>query len=149
MSILLLAYISDATREYSEAEMEELLKVCRRNNQKINVTGMLLYAGNKFLQILEGEPAIVQDLYAKLETDDRHKNAVVMDTQLANKRNFVGWSMGYERASAREMADELDGYLNAFEDGELDVGAQPIKNLSITILLNAFKRVIESKKAAA
>lgn len=148
MSILLLAYISDATRDYSESEMEDLLNVCRRNNQKKGITGMLLYAGDKFLQILEGDPATVQELYAKIELDERHKNSVVMDTQLVDKRNFKDWSMGYERTSAQGIASELDGYLKAFEDGKLVYLKSPRNNLSVTILLNAFKRVVESRAKA-
>ena len=142
MSILLLAYISDATREYSDSEMDELLNTCRRNNEKLNVTGMLIYGENKFLQVLEGDPIIIHELYDKIEKDPRHKNSVVMDTSLIEERNFSDWSMGYQRTSAESIAKELKGYVDVFDENKLVMSRKPIKQLSVKILLNAFNKVI-------
>lgn len=37
----------------------------RANNEKLSVSGMLFYKDGNFMQVLEGEEAIVKDLYAQ------------------------------------------------------------------------------------
>ena len=146
MSVLLLAYISDASRSFNESEMDEMLHTFRENNAKIDVTGILLYAGNKFLQILEGDFDKVHELYEKIAADPRHENAVVMDTQLMEGRHFSSWSMGYQRTEAKDIARELEGYIQVCEKGDLVIDHQPIKQLTINVLLNAFKKIVDSRK---
>ena len=50
-----LIYVSIATKPFSAAELVDLLKHARRNNEKAEVTGMLLYKEGNFMQALEGE----------------------------------------------------------------------------------------------
>ena len=145
MSILLLAYISDAVGVHSEKEMEDLLRVCRKNNKKLNVTGMLLYAENKFLQILEGDPEVVYALFEKIEQDPRHDNTTIMDTDLVEERSFNDWSMGFHRTDPKDLGDISEGYVEMFQGEKLAIKNCANKNICVHILLSAFKRIIESK----
>ena len=143
MSILTVAYISDAVNSYSDKEMTDLLEVCRRNNKELDITGMLIYAGDKFLQILEGDPEVIESLLAKIELDTRHNHLVVMDTTLSEKRHFAEWSMGYQRTSAGKVAEVMDGYIDVFEGNKLIFDKQLVRNINVNVILEAFKRIVQ------
>jgi len=49
-----LLYISHATREISEAQIQDILQSSRRNNPALGITGVLVHGGAQFMQILEG-----------------------------------------------------------------------------------------------
>ena len=53
--MICLIYASSATKAMSQDELKALLAKARTNNQRDNITGMLLYNDGNFLQVLEGE----------------------------------------------------------------------------------------------
>ena len=75
-----------------------ILKCSRQNNEKIGVTGILLYweKTNQFLQILEGEQNIVSNLYDKISKDNRHSLSKVIYQEDIQARGFKGWSMAFK-----------------------------------------------------
>ena len=64
--MLQLIYFSTAQLGLSVQELEKILVSAVANNQRKGVTGLLLFNGLNFLQILEGAPAEVDDLYDKI-----------------------------------------------------------------------------------
>ena len=48
-----LLYISTARSPLPKAELETLLRISRRNNVAVGVTGLLIVGGRRFLQALE------------------------------------------------------------------------------------------------
>ena len=147
MSILKLIYISDATKEFSDEELQKLLEKARRKNRDLAITGMMIYAGGKFFQVLEGEPERVNRLLEKIEQDPRHNKIVVMSTELGEERNFGEWSMGFVRSDAQTVAKQLDGYLEIFDGNKLRVDEGEIKGLQVNILLKAFERIITAEES--
>jgi len=55
MSLIHVIYASSAGPEFREHEIPELLKQARTANEKRNITGMLLYIGGSFFQLLEAK----------------------------------------------------------------------------------------------
>lgn len=90
-------YSSTAVRPLSEAELEELLRNSRANNQRLGVTGMLLYKDGRFMQALEGEETVVRTLLQKIAADPRHYDVRLLDEGFTEEREFSEWSMGFER----------------------------------------------------
>lgn len=74
--------------------MDELLGVCKRNNSALNVTGILHFNGNYFLQVLEGGRAEVSAIYHRIAADPRHVNIILMACHDVRERIFPTWSMG-------------------------------------------------------
>jgi Sensors of blue-light using FAD len=106
-------YSSQATHDVGPQELTELLAVARDLNQRVGLTGMLLYCGQSFLQVLEGEPRALQETYARIGADDRHtKLRLLMDAEVASPL-FPDWSMGFDHVDDEELAEELDGYTPA------------------------------------
>ncbi|MDY6804544.1 MAG: BLUF domain-containing protein [Cyanobacteriota bacterium] len=89
-----LTYISKFSGNLSRAEVENIGKVSRRNNQKAKITGILLCSGGIFFQILEGEEEVVDPLYEKILKDDRHTDIFCLKNEPdILERQFPEWSM--------------------------------------------------------
>jgi len=89
-----LLYISHATREISEAQIQDILRSSRRNNPALGITGVLVHGGGQFMQILEGPEHAVLRLYVKILDDRRNENCRIIHISPANERMFEKWSMG-------------------------------------------------------
>ena len=103
MIIRQLVYVSAATSDPSDAELNGILDASRRNNPAADITGMLLYMDKGFLQVLEGPPDKVEETYLRIRTDARHKaHRVVVDKQ-TEERLFGQWSMGFDRPTTEQI----------------------------------------------
>ena len=101
-----LAYFSAATVNFKEKELEQLLINARRNNEKEEVTGVLLFIDHCFLQVLEGDKETVMARYKKIEKDKRHEDVVQIYENETEDRSFGEWSMGFETLSAADYAEK-------------------------------------------
>ena len=111
-----LIYTSAAVRDLSDDELAHILSASVRNNQKTNITGLLLYAKGTFLQVIEGESDVIDELIATIKLDPRHRDIEeLMRTQI-REPEFSQWHMGY-RALSKGDALALPNYAPFFEDG--------------------------------
>ena len=90
-----LIYISSATRLMSGQELHDLLEDARERNRARGITGMLLYKGGNFMQLLEGDRDTVRDVFASIGRDPRHKDVIQLLTKEIDRRCFEDWSMGF------------------------------------------------------
>lgn len=102
MSIHQLIYVSDLVGE--EAQLGSILESAVRHNQADDITGMLLYSGGNFLQVLEGSANQVKTTYDRICNDSRHRNCLVLIEQDIPERQFGQWSMGCRQLSAEDVA---------------------------------------------
>ena len=85
-------YIStapDLTRE----EVDEILASSARNNPDRGVTGLLLYNGRNFLQLLEGEEAKLVALMTRIAHDPRHSGVSMLGRREVEERACPNWAM--------------------------------------------------------
>jgi hypothetical protein len=80
----------------NEKGLLDLLKQARNNNEKYNVTGLLLYAKGNFIQVLEGEADVVDKLYEVILKDDRNTRNTIIQRKNIKERGFPQWSMGFK-----------------------------------------------------
>lgn len=104
-----LIYVSSATPKMKEEDLVNILTSAHKNNKARNVTGMLLYAGGNFFQVLEGEEDDVRNLYEKIKLDERHSNCIVIEEEPIDSRTFPDWSMGFKHLKSDDIA-KLPGY---------------------------------------
>lgn len=95
-----LVYTSMETDSFSGPDLVRLLKKSRQNNERLGVTGMLLYHNGSFLQALEGEEPVVRQLVDLIATDPRHSGVVVLHATSMEARDFPDWSMGFHNLGA-------------------------------------------------
>ncbi len=91
-----LLYASRATVEIDDALMSAILERSRAYNPEHGITGILCsYSqGKVFLQVLEGGRAAVNELYASIVRDPRHRDVTLLDYAEIGERRFAGWRMG-------------------------------------------------------
>ena len=94
--MLRLLYISTARAAFTQAQLGELLRVSRRNNEAAGVSGLLIVRTRRFLQALEGPANAVEATYARILADSRHFATVVLSKAEVNERLFPTWAMGYQ-----------------------------------------------------
>jgi len=90
-----LIYVSSATQLMEDDDLLSLLIFCRKANASQDITGMLLYKNEKFMQILEGEENAVKELYKSICEDSRHQGQYIVMSGKAEERAFNSWSMGF------------------------------------------------------
>ena len=106
-------YCSQAAFDMSPDELTGLLTVARRHNTEAKLSGMLLYCGQSFLQLLEGDSAALDPTYARILADDRHRNVrLLSDTETAT-RMFPDWTMGFSPLSD-DSVKQLEGFNDFF-----------------------------------
>lgn len=110
-----LIYLSTPVCPLSDQDLIKLLNTARERNKKHNVTGLLLYSGGAFVQVIEGEPEDVDFIFALIERDLRHKNLIKLIEEPLEKRNFSEWWMGFSSASP-EITRYLAGYITSMKN---------------------------------
>jgi len=113
-------YASAAGHDFETAELAKLLQAARENNAKLGLTGMLLYAEGSFFQVLEGQPDVVEALYAKIERDRRHDQVTLVIKEPIPKRCFDAWTMGFYEVSREELAG-MSGVNDFFGTGRTQI----------------------------
>lgn len=102
--MLEVCYISSANRKYKKRDLVRLLRQARVNNEKNDITGLLLYDGiGTFLQTFEGDEESVEALFAKIKLDKRHKRVNLLGKRDIKQRSFGDWQMGFK------LLNEADG----------------------------------------
>jgi FAD-dependent sensor of blue light len=123
VALLRLAYISKSLLAGDPREREhiaDILMSSRRNNKEAQVTGALLATDASFAQVLEGEPAAVQEAYERISRDPRHRDVVLLLTERVSERQFPDWAMAYIGPSqtAEAAVARVTGSLPPTDDGE-------------------------------
>jgi hypothetical protein len=125
MELIHIIYASTPKEDFTESCILQMLPAIRENNHRLNVTGMLLYTGNSFLQVLEGESTVVQNIYTVINSDSRHQDITLIIKEPIFKRDFQDWSMGFSSISA-EHSTSIPGLNDFFLSGtsltKLDMG---------------------------
>jgi Sensors of blue-light using FAD len=100
-----LAFASRARPGLRASETSELIATSRSNNARDHISGVLLYTGESFLQIVEGPEAAVNGLWRRLLLDDRHHSIVLLFDLAEDDRWSDGWRAGY--VSEQQLASPL------------------------------------------
>jgi hypothetical protein len=76
-----------------KSELGAIFSAARSTNKRLGVTGALLTSGDWFVQALEGDEAVVRDLYARIGKDARHERVVEIESGEVDGRVFSRWAM--------------------------------------------------------
>ena len=105
MDLKTITYISWARMDLSDADLADIHRTARDLNALDGITGLLVFDGVRFLQIVEGPDEAIDGLMERLRRDPRHSALEVRESRTIAERSFTGWSMELVRVSA--------GYFNA------------------------------------
>ena len=85
-------YISTAP-SLARSDVDAILEASQRNNAARGVTGLLLYNGRNFLQLLEGDESELVSLMVKISHDPRHTGISMIDRKMVDERVCPNWAM--------------------------------------------------------
>ena len=109
-----LVYASKAAEGFSEKDLVDILRIARKTNKELLITGALVYNKGFFLQLLEGEREAVETLFKDIENDTRHEKVNCFYRNEVPNRIFPDWYMGFFQHDLDESF-ALTGIVNIYE----------------------------------
>jgi hypothetical protein len=103
-----LIYASDAA-DLDDGQASLILKQARSGNRTRDLTGVLVFDGRHFLQVLEGSRVAVTEAFCRIAGDPRHQNVGLISVDDVAERDFPDWTMGY-LGMTPEIRDVLTRY---------------------------------------
>lgn len=108
-----LVYESRATGSTgSLTNLATILAESQRNNDRDGLTGVLAAHGERYVQVIEGSPAILDNLLKRLNGDRRHREVSIIGREPISARRFGNWTMASARITPAQ-ADTLDRLIEA------------------------------------
>ncbi|MFS2013010.1 BLUF domain-containing protein [Azospirillum sp. CT11-132] len=93
--MLTLLYRSDAVSLLPFSALADICVRSSTNNRRLGITGFLIEHEGTFLQVLEGEPKAVNELFHRISHDERHCNMAVLGRWERKGRSFGFWAMNF------------------------------------------------------
>jgi hypothetical protein len=109
-----LTYTSMAAPLLVTSDIKKIMEIAEKFNSKNKITGCLLYYKHRFIQILEGEEEIIEELYTKIKQDKKHHNVNLLYINEISERIFPQWSMAFKELNKSQLEKLTDTML--FED---------------------------------
>tara|TARA_R110002049_G_scaffold148778_3_gene311723 strand:+ start:3077 stop:4291 length:1215 start_codon:yes stop_codon:yes gene_type:complete len=88
-----LVYKSNVSEEFDNSKTEEFLSTIQNTNKQLDITGLLIFDGEHFLQVLEGPFDVISKLIASIQCDIRHDNVVILLKEPIPRREYKEWAM--------------------------------------------------------
>lgn len=95
MSLSHLLYFSYESYFLTEDDLQLILASSLKNNQRLQLTGLLLHCRGSFMQLLEGEDEKVMDMWLQLHHDPRHRDLRLLVHEPIIERSFPDWAMSF------------------------------------------------------
>jgi hypothetical protein len=139
-----IVYMSQATDHLTPTTLVTLLMQARTLNERQHVTGALVYGHGQFMQIIEGEEAVIKNLYERIARDPRHRNVFTLsDKSIANRR-FAEWSMAFGETRPDEF-EELQGLVGYMSPEQLKHQVET-SSVADGPLLDKMRRIVNAFK---
>jgi len=84
-------YISNSIYLWSPKELDRFFKYVQQENDRKNISGILLYNDGTFVQVLEGEANEINALFTSIMRDRRHNHLTIMMDRSIEERIFGGY----------------------------------------------------------
>jgi hypothetical protein len=92
--------------------LSDLLTKAQQRNKRHGITGILLYIETdfygelqaRFAQAIEGPEVELTTIYDAIKRDERHHSIPTLTDRGIEKRDFEGWSMGFDTVSSHNIA---------------------------------------------
>jgi hypothetical protein len=100
MDFTSLTYTSLARSDLKSSDLEDIHLSAGELNALDGITGLLVFNGTHFLQVIEGPHGAIAGLLERLRGDPRHTGLEVRDERRVAKRSFPGRPMELVRVNA-------------------------------------------------
>ena len=87
-------YISEFAKQMSPTDIDRLAQQSAVANQDKEITGILVATGALFFQVIEGPAEAIDELYARISKDGRHRQFLLLEMEQGDlTRLFPDWAM--------------------------------------------------------
>ena len=100
-----LVYVSTCAQSVDLTDVQDILRVAEARNTEREISGMLCWSGEFFLQCLEGERAPVTQCFSHIAADKRHHSVELIVSSPTTVRWFSTWGMGFTRLMSSNRVD--------------------------------------------
>jgi hypothetical protein len=138
LQVLYISHCSIPEKEM-EGEIQNILSISVKNNDRDNITGLFLLVENRFLQLLEGEDSLVLACVERIRKDPRHSDFKVMVEKGIQERLFPEWSMHFFRLTDKEALQKLG--VNQLADLGISSWQEGFQNNLSILLMESFARL--------
>jgi len=126
-------YRSQLTSCVSSERLQALVDHAGSKNAAIQVTGILLFDGQHFFQVLEGTMEAVLTVYQRISQDDRHFNLIELMRDYAPARRF-----GHAGMELFELRDYQDSTVVDALLSRVTLNAERVKGDRVVKFLRSF-----------
>lgn len=102
-----LIYLSQVANHVRYEDAESIAETSARNNEKVGVTGLLVYTPSHFLQVLEGDQAAVRKIYERVKDDARHHRVKILFDDQVPEAEFGKWAMTVKMPTAEIRSEAM------------------------------------------
>ena len=79
----------------AETEVNRIVAIAETRNPAFGITGALLFTGEYFAQVIEGDRVSIDGLIKAITDDPRHDQIMIVARGPIAERRFPDWSMAY------------------------------------------------------
>ncbi len=95
MPIKTVLYVSKAAGSRSLTHLRLLVPHAREANRRREITGVLLFDGRNYTELLEGPAQAIDAVMARIALDNRHSKMRVLSDERRADRSYVGFPLTY------------------------------------------------------
>lgn len=103
-----LLYVSKAVGPVTTTVTSTILKLSNKNNQELELTGVLCQGSGLYIQALEGPRSNVNDLFKKIMADQRNTCVEMLSLEEISHRKFEKWSMALVHLNGVDPITKVD-----------------------------------------
>lgn len=131
-----LSYISEQSHILKDSDLQVLLTNCRKNNTENGISGLLISYQGSFIQFIEGDEEIIDQLFDRIKEDPRHHSVTELASGYEEERQFNEWSMAFKKLDENE-AENILGY-RILKKEKVFLSSDESENHPAVELLNSF-----------
>ncbi|MCL6218100.1 BLUF domain-containing protein [Zunongwangia pacifica] len=102
-----ICYVSTASPDMEEKDIDNILSYTENWNMDHNITGILLCSEGNFFQVIEGESAIIQELFANIAKDSRHRNLIKIFNKEIKNTTFTGYEAAFLSKQTKNLTQNI------------------------------------------
>lgn len=108
-----LLYVSTPSTPVHES-IVNFVPLAQVKNKEFDITGMIVSGDNFYIQVLEGERTLINQLYTNITRDGRHHHCTLLRYIETNKRDFPNWSMAH--TTIEELSGNYIGVIKSVDE---------------------------------
>ncbi len=147
LSLSRLLYVSTASMQLDRAGFDAIRDTAIARNSQCGITGLLVFNGVNFMQLLEGPQDNVDAVFESIRRDPRHHGVVRLLAEPAEARACASWAMATQRI---DLPGRRSGDFSVFELDTASLDERYLNDMpgDIRVLFTSFNTMSAGRAAS-